>query len=89
MVPIVKPIVTFVLGALIAFAASTVEAKPVRTKGYVTKSGTYVPPHYRTAPNRTKVDNYTSRPNVNPYTGKTGTRDPYKVTTPKRKKRSY
>ena len=46
-------------------------------RGYVTKSGTYVAPHVQTAPNRTKVDNWSSKPNVNPYTGKEGTKDPF------------
>lgn len=45
--------------------------------GYVTKSGTYVAPHYQTAPNATKTDNWSSKPNVNPITGTTGTKDPY------------
>lgn len=52
---------------------------PSYHRGYVNKSGTYVMPHYQTAPNRTKVDNWTSKPNVNPYTGKPGTKDPYAV----------
>jgi hypothetical protein len=50
---------------------------PSYRSGYVTKSGTYVQPHYQTAPNRTKVDNWSSKPNVNPFTGKAGTKDPY------------
>lgn len=50
-------------------------------RGYVTKSGTYVAPHIQTAPNSTKVDNWSSRPNVNPYTGKPGLVDPYKDRT--------
>lgn len=45
--------------------------------GYIRQDGTYVQPHHRTAPNDTRVDNYGSRPNVNPYTGQQGTRDPY------------
>jgi len=52
---------------------------PSYHRGYVNKSGTYVMPYYQTAPNRTKVDNWTSKPNVNPYTGKPGTKDPYAV----------
>jgi len=52
---------------------------PVHVSGHVTRSGTYVAPSYRTAPNRTKMDNWSSKPNVNPYTGKEGTKDPYAV----------
>ena len=41
-------------------------------KGYTDKHGRYVPPHYRSNPNKTKDDNYGHAPNVNPYTGKQG-----------------
>jgi hypothetical protein len=51
------------------------EGKQVR--GYSTKSGKYVAPHARTPSNRTKIDNYSTRGNVNPYTGKRGSVDPY------------
>ena len=40
-------------------------------------------PHIRTTPNRTRTDNYSAKGNVNPQTGKVGTRDPYKKTTRK------
>lgn len=45
--------------------------------GYVKKDGTYVQPHYRSEKNDTKADNWSSKPNVNPYTGEKGTKDPY------------
>ena len=50
--------------------------------GHMRKDGTYVQPHHRTAPNDTRVDNYGSRPNVNPYNGQQGTRDPYAPPNP-------
>jgi hypothetical protein len=46
--------------------------------GYVRNDGTYVQPHYQKNPNNTKLDNYSTQGNVNPYTGKAGTVDPYK-----------
>lgn len=49
-----------------------------RVKGYATKKGTYVPPHYRSNSNSTKFDNYSTKGNINPYTGKKGTVNPYK-----------
>lgn len=49
------------------------------TKAYVKKDGTYVAPSIKTNPNDTKLDNYSSKGNVNPYTGKEGTVDPYKI----------
>lgn len=47
-------------------------------RGHVTKKGTYVAPTRATNPNRTQRDNYSSKPNVNPYNGKKGTRTPTK-----------
>ncbi len=52
-------------------------SQTVNVRGHTTREGVYVPPHVRTAPNETKVDNWSSRPNTNPYTGKVGTADPY------------
>lgn len=48
----------------------------VRVNGYVKKDGTYVAPHYRSAPNNTTSDNYSTKGNYNPYTGKVGTKEP-------------
>jgi hypothetical protein len=39
---------------------------------HVTKSGSSVDGHYRTAPNTTQLDNFGTRGNTNPYTGSTG-----------------
>lgn len=44
--------------------------------GYTKKNGTYVAPHKRTSPNGTQRDNWTSKPNQNPYTGRDGTKEP-------------
>lgn len=49
-------------------------AGDVYVDGHYRRDGTYVQPHYRTAPNRTRNDNYSTRGNVNPYTGERGTR---------------
>lgn len=47
-------------------------------KGYTKKDGTYVAPHQRTNPNQTQRDNWSSKPNYNPYTGKEGKKEPQK-----------
>jgi hypothetical protein len=47
-------------------------------RDHVTKKGTYVPPSRATNPNQTQFDNYNSKPNINPATGKQGTRTPTK-----------
>jgi hypothetical protein len=46
--------------------------------GYSKKDGTYVAPHQRTNPNGTQRDNWSSKPNYNPYTGKEGKKEPQK-----------
>lgn len=46
-------------------------------RGYVRKNGTYVAPHHQTNPDSTRLNNWSSKGNVNPYTGKPGTVDPY------------
>jgi len=48
----------------------------VHVRGYTKKDGTYVAPHERTAPNHTNLDNYSTKGNINPYTGKEGTKEP-------------
>ncbi|GAA0711947.1 hypothetical protein GCM10009105_14170 [Dokdonella soli] len=45
-------------------------------KGYVKKDGTYVAPAHATDPNKSRNDNWSTKGNVNPYTGKEGTKDP-------------
>lgn len=44
----------------------------VRVGGYTTKRGTYVQSYYRSNSNSVKYDNYSSKGNYNPYTGKKG-----------------
>ncbi len=45
-------------------------------RGHVRKDGTYVQPHHATNQNSTQRDNWSSKPNVNPYTGKLGEKEP-------------
>jgi len=42
--------------------------------GYLRSNGTYVQPTYKTNPNGTNLDNYSTKGNYNPYNGNTGTR---------------
>ena len=66
--------ISAVLG--LVFAAATAFAD-VYVRGYYRSDGTYVQPHYRSSPNSTPLDNWSTRGNINPYTGKRGTRNPY------------
>ena len=44
--------------------------------GYRKNNGTYVEGHYKTRPNHTVYDNWSTKGNVNPYTGKKGYKRP-------------
>lgn len=61
------------VASLFTVSASDVEARTIRVRGYTTRRGTYVNSYYKTSPNRYKFDNYSSKGNYNPYTGRTGT----------------
>jgi len=39
---------------------------------------TWIDPYYRTTPNSNPIDNYSAKPNINPYTGEKGYKNPYK-----------
>jgi hypothetical protein len=53
--------------------ASATSSHSVR--GHVTKKGAYVAPSRATDPNKKKSDNWSHKGNVNPYTGKNGTKE--------------
>jgi len=41
---------------------------------YVRRDGRFVAPHWRSNPNKEWRDNWSTNPNVNPYTGRQGSR---------------
>jgi hypothetical protein len=67
----------FALAGFAALVLATTASAQVYVHGYTTKSGTYVAPHYRSAPDGSPYNNWSTRGNVNPYTGQVGTRNPY------------
>ena len=69
----------YFLCLLIIFMSSSINATSSHNvRGYTKKDGTYVAPHKATNPNRTERDNWSSKPNINPYTGKPGAKEPKK-----------
>lgn len=64
------------LVSILASAASAQSSHSAR--GHIRSNGTYVQPHAQTSPNATKLDNWSTKGNYNPRTGKAGTVDPYK-----------
>ena len=60
--------------ALIVLAVvSSVASADNYVRGYARHDGTYVQPHYQTAPNQYRHDNYSAQGNTNPYNGREGT----------------
>lgn len=47
----------------------------VTVRPHTRRDGSYVEGHRRSGPNSTQRDNYSTRGNVNPYTGKSGTKE--------------
>lgn len=73
------------IAAVLTLAATAAQAQLYGTgsntsthssSGYTTSRGTYVQPYVATNPNSTQTDNFSTRGNVNPYTGNVGTRNP-------------
>jgi uncharacterized protein YgiM (DUF1202 family) len=71
---LIKKICLISLALLLTLATVFAQVNPnkVWVEGYYRSSGTYVNGHYRTAPNRTVNDNYSTVGNLNPHTGKRG-----------------
>jgi len=60
-------ILTAVLLSTSVFAAGSHTVRP-----HMTKRGTYVQQHRQTNPDHSKANNWSTKGNVNPYTGKQG-----------------
>lgn len=63
--------------AAVVLVAGVGEAKYQR--GYFRKNGTYVSGHYKSSADGSKLNNYSTKGNRNPSTGKKGYKNPYKV----------
>lgn len=73
-----RNILALSLLVLILFATSVAAfGGDVYVRGYTRSDGTYVAPHWRSAPDGNPWNNYSTKGNVNPYTGREGTRDPF------------
>lgn len=61
---------------IVCASSSLTFANDVDVNGYYKNDGTYVQPHHRTSPDNDKSDNWSTEGNINPYTGKKGTKNP-------------
>jgi hypothetical protein len=80
--------------AVVVFTGSimttSVTAGDIWVRGHVRSNGSYVTPHYRSRPDGIFSNNYSTYPNINPYTGKTGTRrSPSYSSYPRYRTRTY
>jgi len=78
----------FILTIALAIFTVVTFAQTTTVKGYVKKNGTVVQSYTKTTPNYTKANNYSTKSNVNPYTGKTGTVKPVYTINPSYSKSS-
>lgn len=69
-----KTVFLAVLVALSAIACVETAEAQVRVGGYYRSNGTYVQPHYRSNPDGNFYNNWSTSPNINPYSGRMGTR---------------
>ncbi len=65
-----------VLAILLAGLTDSAVAQ-VYVRGHNNSNGTYVNSYYRTYPDSNRQNNWSTSPNVNPYTGERGRRSPW------------
>lgn len=66
---------TLMIAGIALAALGTGAIAQTHVQGHVRRDGTYVAPHWRSNPNSTTTDNWSTRPNLNPYTGQRGTQE--------------
>ena len=60
---------TFIACLLLLTAAVPAIADDTYVRGYTRKDGTYVAPHWRSAPDSSYNNNWSTSPNINLHTG--------------------
>ena len=83
-------IFVFVLLFVFVFVSYPVVYGDTYVPGYWRSDGTYVRPHYRSDPDSSRWNNYSTKGRLNPYTGEWGSRDPWdNPIKPYKKRRSW
>ena len=70
--------VLLLLELMLASSPSALATESHAVRNHIRKDGTFVERHRQTNPNRSKLDNWSTKGNTNPHTGKQGTVDPYR-----------
>jgi len=68
----IKKILGLFAFGVLCFTPSMAAFANVNVKGHYRQNGTWVDSHYRTRPNNTIQDNWSTWGNSNPYTGEKG-----------------
>lgn len=68
--------------ASICTGSYVAEAGTTYVRPYLRSDGTYVQPHFRTTPDSSRLNNWSTRGNVNPFTGRPGAVDPFAYESP-------
>ena len=71
-----KSIVTILTFLIVISCVAQTNPNHVKVKEHRRSDGTVVKEHYRTVPNHTNRDNFSTKPNTNPYTGEKGWIEP-------------
>jgi hypothetical protein len=79
---VLMSLVIVLAGSLTAEARGGGHGGSHSVSGHFPSKGTCVVPHHATNPNKTRLDNWSTKGNVNPYTGKVGTK-PLDLSPPK------
>jgi hypothetical protein len=74
----IRSLVTLLSLAALAITLNIGAFAQTRVRGYTKRDGTRVESHRRTSPNKTERDNWSTKGNTNPDTGKKGTKTPRK-----------
>ncbi len=74
----IKKQIGFIFFLLVSLGSVFAQTNPkhIQVCGYYKENGTYVQPYFRTAPNSTNRDNFSTKDNINPYTNKPGWIEP-------------
>lgn len=74
-----KTLIIALVSFLVSLGLFSFAEAATRVRGYYKRSnGSYVQPHYRSSPNSSKFDNWSTKGNINPYSGKRGYNDPFR-----------
>lgn len=81
---------TITLALCATLTITSIAAADEYVRGYVKRDGTYVQPHYRSSPDSSYNNNYSTQGNTNPYTGQQGSgRQTWNDRTPESNTKSY